>query len=78
MWSYSQTSAQDFGAVQNVFAKYKASVDGKYWFSINGHNSIMSDCKTVSFCIYKDRRQTKMTISLIINVYDLCNGNPDS
>ena len=32
------------------FAKVKASFGGKYRFSIKGHNSIMSDCKTVSVC----------------------------
>ena len=51
MWSYSQTSAQVFAAVQNVICQVQSNFDGKYWFSIKGHNSIMSDCKTVSVCV---------------------------
>ena len=39
-----------------LFAKYKASFDDKYRFSIKGHNSIVSAAKQLVCVLYKDRR----------------------
>ena len=51
-------SLKQFGGVLwlNNDVVLRIDICTRLWCSsIKGHNSIMSDCKTVGFCIYKDR-----------------------
>ena len=40
------------------FAMYKASFEWTCWFQIKDRNSIMNDCKTITFVFCKARRLT--------------------